>query len=198
MQTNTTKNKLFSYSIIRLLNYSITQLFNYSIILKKILILSDTHGYIDDAIETHARSVDEIWHAGDVGSDEVLQRLQNCAPVKAVSGNIDGYEIYTQIPKVLAFETEQIRILLTHIGGNPPNYTYDFVKEIAKHKPNIVVTGHSHILKVMPDRNRDLLFINPGAIGNSGFHNVRTMILLTLDAGKVIDMQVVEYNRDRD
>jgi len=163
--------------------------------LKKILVLSDTHGYIDDAIKTHARSVDEIWHAGDIGSVEVLQQLQACAPVKAVSGNIDGHGICLQTQEVLAFETEQIRVLLTHIGGYPPNYTSDFVKEIAKHRPNIIVTGHSHILKVMPDKNRDLLYINPGAIGNSGFHNVRTMILLTLDAGRVLDMRVVEYDR---
>lgn len=162
--------------------------------MKKILVLSDTHGYIDSAIETYARGVDEIWHAGDVGSSEVLQRLQACAPLKAVFGNIDSREIGLQ--RILVFETEQMRVLLTHIGGYPPKYMPDVVKEIAKHKPNIVVAGHSHILKVMPDKNRNLLYINPGAIGKQGFHHVRTMILLTLDAGKACDMRVVEYERE--
>ena len=172
--------------------------------MKKILILSDTHGYIDNAIETYARGVDEIWHAGDIGSVEVLQRLQACAPVKAVFGNVDSYDIRVQTQQILVFETEQTRVLLTHIGGYPPKYMPGVVKEIAKHKPHIVVAGHSHILKVMPDKNRNLLYINPGAIGNQGFHKVRTMILLTLDAGhastslsnQIRDMRVVEYERD--
>ncbi|MDR1761225.1 MAG: metallophosphatase family protein [Bacteroidales bacterium] len=164
--------------------------------MKKILILSDTHGYVDNAIEHYARQVDEIWHAGDIGSCEVLQRLQACAPLKAVFGNIDSQEIRLQTQKILIFETEQIRVLLTHIGGYPPKYMPDIVKEIAKHKPHIVVAGHSHILKVMPDKNRTLLYINPGAIGNQGFHQVRTMILLTLDAGQARDVRVVEYERD--
>lgn len=163
--------------------------------MKKILILSDTHGYIDDAIKKYAREVDEIWHAGDIGSIEVFQTLQACAPLRAVFGNIDSQEIRLQTQRILVFETEQTRILLTHIGGYPPKYMPDIVKEIAKQKPNIVVAGHSHILKVMPDKNRNLLYINPGAIGNQGFHHARTMILLTLDAGHTCDMQVVEYER---
>ncbi len=167
----------------------------FSVILKKILILSDTHGYIDEAIKTHACAVDEIWCAGDIGKLEVLQQLQACAPVKAVYGNIDSQEIRIQTQKTCVFETEQMRVLLTHIGGYPPKYMPDVLKEIAKHKPNIVVAGHSHILKVMPDKVRNLLYINPGAIGNQGFHHVRTMILLTLNTGQASDMQVIEYER---
>lgn len=163
--------------------------------MKKILILSDTHGYIDNAIETHARSVDEIWHAGDIGSVEVLEKLQACAPTRVVYGNIDSQEIRLLTQPILVFETEQARVLLTHIGGYPPKYMPDIVKEIAKQKPTIVVAGHSHILKVMPDKKRNLLYINPGAIGNQGFHHVRTMILLTLHEGKAQNMQVIEYER---
>jgi putative phosphoesterase len=163
--------------------------------LKKILILSDTHAYIDDAIEKYAREVDEIWHAGDIGSIEVFQKLQACATLRAVFGNVDSQEIRQHTQRVLVFETEQARVFLTHIGGYPPKYTPDIVKEIAKQQPTIVVAGHSHILKVMPDKKRNLLYINPGAIGNQGFHHVRTMILLTLEAGQARDVRVVEYER---
>ncbi|MDR2963399.1 MAG: metallophosphatase family protein [Bacteroidales bacterium] len=164
--------------------------------MKKVLILSDTHAHFDAGMEKYARNVDEIWHAGDIGSLEVLQKLQSCAPVvRAVYGNVDSQEIRVLTHKILTFESEDVRVLITHICGYPPKYMPDVVKEIAKYQPTIVVGGHSHILKVMPDTKRNLLYINPGAIGSQGFHSVRTMLLLTLHAGKAQSMQVIEYER---
>ncbi len=163
--------------------------------MKKILILSDTHGYIGNEILEHAKKVDEVWHAGDIGNENVLKSLQDCATVRAVYGNIDGSDIRLQTKKELLFEVEGVKVLMTHIGGYPNRYETVFRQTIIRERPNIVVVGHSHICKVMSDKTLRHLHINPGAIGVSGFHSVRTMLLLDIENSKPQNLRVVEYKR---
>ena len=163
--------------------------------MKKILILSDTHNYLDEAILSHARGVDEIWHSGDIGSLQVLEQLQEITTVHAVYGNIDGQDIRIRIPKIATFECEGLKIMMTHIGGYPGKYEPTIFPEILKQKPAIFISGHSHILKVMNDKKLNLLHINPGAIGKTGFHNVRTMIELEIDNGVPKNFAVIECKR---
>lgn len=163
--------------------------------MKKILILSDTHGYSGNEILIRAQQADEIWHAGDIGSVDVLEQLQSLSTVRAVYGNIDSYIIRKQIAEVSIFEIEGIKVLITHICGYPGNYASGIQRLINENKPQIVVGGHSHILKVMRDAKNNLLYINPGAIGKSGFHAVRTMIMMDIDNGKPQNLEVIEYSR---
>lgn len=162
---------------------------------KHILILSDTHGYIDDAILHHAKQSHEVWHAGDIGSLQVIEKLRSAAPLRVVRGNIDAADLKHQAPNMLVFEIMNIKVLMTHITGYPKKYAQGIRQLIQTHRPAIVVGGHSHICKVMHDSDYSLLFINPGAIGKVGFHSVRTMIKLTLRNGKPTNMQVIEYNK---
>ena len=163
--------------------------------MKKILIISDTHNYLDDAIISYAQKVDEIWHSGDIGSLGVLERLQKFTMVHAVYGNIDGQDLRIRIPKIATFECDGLRVLMTHIGGYPGRYDTSVKQEILAYKPNIFISGHSHILKVMNDAKLNLLHINPGAIGKTGFHQKRTMIELVIDGGVPKNLSVIEYNR---
>lgn len=161
----------------------------------KILVISDTHGYIGNEIIEHAQSVDEVWHAGDIGSVEVLRELQKHAVVRAVYGNIDAIDVRQETSKNLYFETHGVAVCMTHIGGYPGKYNPDFKKFMAVYKPHIIICGHSHILKVMHDSQKSALFINPGAIGKHGFHTVRTMIEFEIVYKKPQNMKVLEYNR---
>ena len=163
--------------------------------MKKILIISDTHGYCGDDILKYAQQVDEIWHAGDIGTIDVLRKLSSIVPCKFVYGNIDNQEIRIQTKEYLIFECEGCKVLITHIAGYPNHYYTGITQKIKAESPTILVAGHSHILKVIPDTKYNLLFINPGAIGKSGFHSVRTMILMEIENGKPQNMQVIEYTR---
>lgn len=163
--------------------------------MKKILIISDTHGYIDEKMISYASKVDEVWHAGDIGDKKVLQELEKVAKVVAVYGNIDGSDIRIQTKEFQIFECEGITIMMTHIAGYPGKYYSNIQKKIKEISPQIVVAGHSHILKVIPDTKNNLLFINPGAIGKSGFHTVRTMIQFEIDNKKPQNLAVIEYQR---
>lgn len=159
----------------------------------RIGLLSDTHGYFDQRIAHHLRGVDEIWHAGDFGSNELILTLTGMAPVfRGVYGNIDGYDIRCTEPQVQNFVVEGLRVVMTHVGGYPGHYAPAARQLLASTKPGLFVCGHSHILRVMPDPKLNLLTINPGAAGRHGFHKVRTLLRFGIDRGQVVDMQAVE------
>ncbi len=162
----------------------------------KIALLSDTHGWLDDRLLTLMQDADEIWHAGDIGSVAVIDDLQNLpGKLRVVHGNIDSQTIRTMTPADEVFTVAGARVLLTHIAGTPPRYNSRVKQLLAKHRPNILVCGHSHILKVMPDKVNNLLFINPGACGNHGFHKMRTFITFHVTSGQPHDMQVIELGK---
>lgn len=162
----------------------------------KIGLLSDTHSWLDDQILRLLSDRDEIWHAGDFGSMDVADRLHEVAPLRGVYGNIDGQDIRQLYPKVLRFEASGLDVLMTHIGGYPGKYHPDVRNLIKENPPQLYITGHSHILKIMPDKKlNNLLHINPGAAGKHGFHQVRTMVRFTIEAGQVRDLQVLELGK---
>ena len=162
----------------------------------KIGLLSDTHSYLDDQILRLLSDRDEIWHAGDFGSMEVAERLREVAPLRGVYGNIDGQDIRLTYPKALRFEAAGLDVLMTHIGGYPGKYHPDVRELIKVNPPQLYITGHSHILKIMPDKKlNNLLHINPGAAGKHGFHKIRTMVRFSVEAGQVRDLQVIELGK---
>ena len=160
--------------------------------MKRILLLSDTHSYIDDTICKHAEQADEIWHAGDIGTIEVYDKLAAIKPVRAVYGNIDGQEIRKVCPKNLRFMCEGKEVWITHIGGYPPNYTSALKTALMVKPPHIFICGHSHILKVIYDKQLNILHLNPGAAGREGFHKVRTMLRFVIDGDNIKDMAIIE------
>lgn len=155
-------------------------------------LLSDTHGYVDGRIISRLQGCDEIWHAGDIGSVEVMDALERIAPMRAVSGNIDGREIRLRCSEDLHFTCEGLKVFITHIGGYPGNYFPAAEKSIKTYKPELFICGHSHILRVMPDPVNHLLHMNPGAAGKQGFHKYRTLIRFSIENGKVLRPEVVE------
>ena len=160
----------------------------------RIGLLSDTHGFLDEAVFRHFAECDEIWHAGDFGTREVLQRLSDLKPVRGVYGNVDGAELRADLPADLVWDCEGIAVYMTHIGGYPGNYDRRAVKAIHRHKPGLFVCGHSHILKVSCVIGRSASFIrmNPGACGHNGWHVVRTLLRFTVEGGKISDVQAIE------
>jgi uncharacterized protein len=162
----------------------------------KIGLLSDTHSYLDDQIIRLLTGCDEIWHAGDFGSIEVSDRLNEIAPLRGVYGNIDDATIRQVHPKVNRFVVEGLDVMMTHIGGYPGKYHPDVRNEIKANPPQLYITGHSHILKVMPDKSlNSLLHLNPGAAGKHGFHTMRTMMRFDINNGKVENLQVIELGK---
>ena len=162
----------------------------------RVLLLSDTHGHLDDEILRHAAEADEIWHAGDIGSFEVLDTLQALRPTRAVWGNIDEAKMRRELPENQFFECLGLKVFMTHIGGYPGRYPAR-VKEILGAHPelNLSICGHSHILKVMPDKQHHLLHMNPGACGMHGFHRIRTMLRFKIEEGQVRDLAAIEMSR---
>ena len=161
----------------------------------KILLLSDTHSHIDDAILKHVGWADEVWHAGDIGSLEVTDAIEKLKPLKGVHGNIDDYIIQKEFPENNRFFCEGVDVWITHIGGYPPKYnvrTRDMIKE---NPPKLFICGHSHILKVMMDKKLGVLHMNPGACGKHGFHQVRTMLRFVIDGKDIKDLVVVELGK---
>ncbi len=155
-------------------------------------LLSDTHGWWDEAYATYFQSCDEIWHAGDIGSDQVATRLAAIAPVRAVHGNIDGYPLRSIYPKTAHFTVENVRVMMTHIGGYPGRFDPGIRQELFDTRPQLFVCGHSHILKVAFDPTLNCLCINPGAAGKSGFHLVRTLVRFRIDGKEIKDLEVIE------
>lgn len=158
----------------------------------KILLLSDSHSYIDDRILEYARNADEIWHCGDFGSLEVIGELEKIKPLKGVYGNIDNDKIRLIFPEVNRFTCEKVEVLMIHIGGYPGKYSPLAKKELADKAPKIFIAGHSHILKVMFDERNNLLHLNPGACGKSGWHKMRTMLRFEIDGQEIKNLEVIE------
>ena len=165
--------------------------------MKKILLLSDTHSHMDDAVLNHVKQADEVWHAGDIGDLKVTDAIKALKPLRAVWGNIDDDKARVEFPENNRFTIEGVDVWITHIGGYPNRYNIRVRDEIIKNPPKLFICGHSHILKVMHDKKLGLLHMNPGAIGIHGFHNVRTMLRFTVDNGKIDNLEVIEYPRRR-
>jgi len=163
--------------------------------MKKIGLLSDTHGYLDDSIFKYFAEVDEVWHAGDIGSMQVVEKLEQFKPLKAVFGNIDGGVMRRIFPLDLRFECGGMQIWITHIGGYPGRYNKRTRAFLESNAPNLFICGHSHILKIIPDKKYNLLHINPGACGNHGFHKVRTIVRFTIENSKIIELDVIELGK---
>lgn len=160
--------------------------------MKKILLLSDTHSYIDDQILKFVKQADEVWHAGDIGKLEVTDAIKKLKPLRAVYGNIDDKDARAEFPLDAKFSLEQVQVWMTHIGGYPNKYNQRIREEINEKPPKIFIAGHSHILKVVSDKKLNLLHLNPGAAGNHGFHKIRTMLRFELNKGKIENMEVIE------
>jgi putative phosphoesterase len=163
--------------------------------MKQICLLSDTHGFLDDRFLTHLNKCDEIWHAGDIGSQEVAEGLKEIAPLKAVFGNIDNHKIRLEFPENLRFMCERVDVFITHIGGYPGRYDKRVKEQLQSNSPTLFICGHSHILKVMNDKKLGILHMNPGAAGNSGLHKVKTMLRFKIDGKNISDLEVVELER---
>ncbi|MDH6341269.1 putative phosphoesterase [Parabacteroides sp. PFB2-12] len=160
--------------------------------MKKIGLLSDTHAWWDEKYELYFKDCDEIWHAGDIGSDTVAYRLAQIKPLRAVYGNIDGQPLRQQYPLIAKFEVEQVRVMMTHIGGYPNRYAPGIKQELLTYQPTLFISGHSHILKVMYDNALKCLHINPGAAGKSGLHQIRTLVRFVIDGDQIKDLEVIE------
>lgn len=164
--------------------------------MKRIGLLSDTHSVWDDRYASHFEGCDEIWHAGDIGDIDIIRRLEGVAPVvRAVAGNIDSGMVRRRCPEVLEFQTEGVKVWMTHIGGYPGKYAPGVKRLLREKGIGLMVDGHSHILKVMFDRELNLLHINPGAAGYHGWQRFRTLVRFDIDAGTIINLEVIELGR---
>jgi len=158
----------------------------------KILLLSDTHGYLDKAMLKYIKQADQVWHAGDIGSLNIVSEIEKIKPFKAVYGNIDDQKIRAIFPLINRFKCESVDVFITHIGGYPGRYEKSIKPLLIKNPPQLFITGHSHILKVMYDKTLNFLHINPGAAGIYGFHKVRTMVRFEINVQKIENMEVIE------
>ena len=162
----------------------------------KIGLLSDTHAYLDSTIFEHFKDCDEIWHAGDIGNTAVADALGQFKPLLAVYGNIDDAALQHRFPEDLWFEREGLQIWMTHIGGAPPNYNPRIKKKLKEKIPDIFICGHSHILRVVKDvKQNGMLYLNPGAAGNHGFHHMKTLLRFDILKKEISNMQVIELGR---
>lgn len=160
--------------------------------MKRIGLLSDTHSWLDERILEYFAECDEIWHAGDIGNIETADKLAAFKPLRAVHGNIDGQDVRVVYPKHLRFFCEDVDVWITHIGGYPDRYDRSVKDDIKKNPPQLFISGHSHILKVMYDSKLNLLHMNPGASGINGFHKVRTLLRFTIDGKQIKDLEAIE------
>lgn len=164
--------------------------------MKKIGILSDTHSCWDERFATHFADCDEVWHAGDIGCIDVIKRLEEIVPVvRAVKGNIDSGIVARSFAESVSFEVEGVKVYMTHIGGYPGRYAPGTMRRILDSGARLYVCGHSHILKVMFDRELDVLHINPGAAGHQGWQKERTLVKLTIDGADMRDLEVIELGK---
>ena len=163
--------------------------------MKKILLLSDTHGFIDDQILKFVKQANEVWHAGDIGDIKVADAIRSLKPLRAVYGNIDNSVIRTEFPLDNRFIIDKLDVWMTHIGGYPNRYEARVKAEFDLNPPKLFICGHSHILKVMNDKKFKLLHLNPGAAGKYGFHQVRTMLRFEINNGRVENLEVIELGK---
>jgi uncharacterized protein len=161
-------------------------------LLKKILLLSDTHSHIDASILKYVNMADEVWHAGDIGDLTVTDTLKSYKPLRAVFGNIDNDKARIEFPLHQRFYCEEVDVWITHIGGYPGKYDPKIREAIQNNPPKLFICGHSHILKVQFDKKLNLLHMNPGACGKSGFHNIRTMLRFTIDGDTIKNLEAIE------
>jgi len=159
---------------------------------KKVLVISDTHSYIDDRIIKYASEADYVIHAGDIGTFDVIRKLKSVSRVLFVYGNIDGNEIRSESNKFEFFELNNLKILLTHISGKTPKYNKETLIKIKEHNPDLLIAGHSHILKIQYDKINQLIFLNPGAAGRHGFHLKRTMLRFEIKLNKIENLEIIE------
>ena len=160
--------------------------------MKRIGLLSDTHGWLDPRLQEHFAACDEIWHAGDIGDLAVTAELKRWKPLRAVHGNIDGTPLRLEFPEHQRFTVEGVRVWITHIGGKPPRYDAAVREELLRDPPLLFICGHSHICMVKFDAALKMLYMNPGAAGRHGWHQVRTALRFTVDAGEMKDLEVIE------
>ncbi len=160
--------------------------------MRKIGLLSDTHGYIDPKVYKYFAEVDEIWHAGDIGTIETADELAAFKPLRAVYGNIDGQDVRVVHPEIQRFFCEEVDVIMIHIGGYPGRYSPKARSIVNEAPPKLFISGHSHILKVMPDKKRGLLHMNPGAAGNKGFHKVKTLLRFEINGARIENLEVIE------
>ncbi|HEV2355085.1 MAG TPA: metallophosphoesterase family protein [Puia sp.] len=158
----------------------------------KIGLLSDTHNFLDDAIFRHFATCDEVWHAGDFGNAELARRLADFRPLRGVYGNIDGADVRAGFQDKLRWQSEGVRVFMTHIGGSPPAYNSTVIRELRKEPANLLICGHSHILRIRYDEKMDCLYMNPGAAGRQGWHRVRTLIRFAIDGNDMKDCEIIE------
>lgn len=163
--------------------------------MKKILLLSDTHSHMDETILKYVKQADEVWHAGDIGNLEVTDTIKSLKPLRAVYGNIDDKDARAEFPLDNQFETEGVRVWITHIGGYPKRYNPRVRSLLKDNPPKLFICGHSHILKVQYDQDLQLLHLNPGAAGKHGFHKVRTMLRFALEKGDIKNLEIIEMPR---
>jgi putative phosphoesterase len=163
--------------------------------MKKILLISDTHSWFDEKLTKYIQTVDEVWHAGDIGDIKVCTEIEKFKPLKAVYGNIDGQDIRKSYPENNIFMCQQVKVFITHIGGYPNRYNLGAKKIIEQEKPNLFICGHSHILKIMFDKKYNLLHLNPGACGIQGFHQVKTVLRFVIDGADIKNMEIIEIGK---
>jgi len=161
----------------------------------KILLLSDTHNYIDKRMIEYIKQADEVWHAGDIGAYKLIRTIKKYKPVRAVYGNIDDINMQKTFPLIDEFTIESFKVIMTHIGGYPGKYSKQIKDKLIKNPPNLFISGHSHILRVMYDKKLGFLHINPGAAGIEGFHYVRTMVRFEIDERQIKNLEVIELGK---
>lgn len=161
----------------------------------KILLLSDTHNFLDEKILKYAKPCDQIWHAGDIGTVAVSDELKKIKPLVAVYGNIDGMDARREFPEHQRFKCEGVDVWITHIGGSPGRYNPEITKLLQIKSPKLFICGHSHILKVLFDKKYNMLYMNPGAAGNYGIHKVKTLLRFTINKSEIKDLEVIELGK---
>jgi putative phosphoesterase len=160
----------------------------------RIGLISDTHGFLDEAVFNHFEKCDEVWHVGDFG-ESVAERLKERKILRGVYGNIDDTTIRSEFPEQMVFICEEVKVMMRHIGGSPPKYNPETRKELLLQKPQLFISGHSHILKIMYDDSLQCLHMNPGAAGKKGWHKVRTLIRFVIDGKEMKDCEVIELGK---
>lgn len=163
--------------------------------MQKILLLSDTHGFIDEKILNYCEQADEVWHAGDIGNLDLTRQIEEKSKLRAVYGNIDDKNIRAEFPLDNKFMIEDVSVWITHIGGYPYRYNPRIRESLVLNPPKIFISGHSHILKVQYDKKNKLLHMNPGAVGKHGFHKVRTMLRFEIDKADIKNLEIIEMKR---
>lgn len=195
------------FDVIKVLNSSLTTNTNYTCESRlnsqknidfcsmKILLLSDTHSYLDPAILKYVKLADEVWHVGDIGDISVTDLLKKHKPLRAVYGNIDGAEARAEFPLDNRFVVGGLDVWMTHIGGYPDRYNVRIKDKIKENSPKLFISGHSHILKVQYDQKLNLLHMNPGAAGKHGFHQVKTMLRFEIINAEIKNLEVIELGK---